>query len=116
PEEINRIVTDSIADLLIVSEPQGMENLRQEGHPPEHLVLTGNVMIDTLMWLLPRAKQRSILQEIDLQPGSYGVVTLHRPANVDHLPTLQALLDVLVEVSRELPLVFPVHPRTRARL
>jgi UDP-N-acetylglucosamine 2-epimerase (non-hydrolysing) len=116
PEEINRIVTDSISDLLLVSEPAGMENLRREGHPPERLVLTGNVMIDTLTWLLPQARQQNTLQKLDLQPGSYGVVTLHRPANVDQRPTLQALLDVLVEVSRQLPLVFPVHPRTRARL
>ncbi len=116
PEEINRIVTDSIADMLFVSEPQGMENLRREGHAEEHLHLVGNVMIDTLLWLLPKAKARDTLARHGLRPAQYGVVTLHRPANVDCPQTLGRLLDVLHEASRQLRLVFPVHPRTRQRI
>ena len=116
PEEINRILTDSVADVLLVSEPTGIENLRREGHPAHHLHLVGNVMIDTLLRLLPRAKARDTLERFSLEPGSYGVVTLHRPANVDEPETLSGLLDVLVETSRDLPLVFPVHPRTRQHI
>ena len=116
PEEINRIVTDAISDMLFVSEPAGLENLRREGHPEEHLHLVGNVMIDTLKRLLPLAQGRATLREYQLRPGHYGVVTLHRPANVDHPETLRGLLEVLAETSERLPLVFPIHPRTAARL
>jgi UDP-N-acetylglucosamine 2-epimerase (non-hydrolysing) len=116
PEEINRIVTDSIADLLLVSEPAGIENLRREGHPDGSMHLVGNVMIDTLVWLLPQARARDTLARHGLEPRRYGVVTLHRPANVDAAMTLSSLLDVLVETSRHLPLAFPIHPRTRRRI
>ena len=116
PEEINRIVTDGIADMLLVSEPAGMENLRREGHPEEHLHLAGNVMIDTLMWLLPKARGRDSLARFGLAPGSYALVTLHRPANVDVPEILGGILDVLAEASRQLPVVFPVHPRTQKRI
>jgi UDP-N-acetylglucosamine 2-epimerase (non-hydrolysing) len=102
--------------MLLVSEPAGVENLRGEGHPEEHVHLVGNVMIDTLRRLLPKAQARDTLARFHLQPGSYGVVTLHRPANVDRPQTLSGLLEVLVETSRDLPLVFPVHPRTKNRL
>lgn len=116
PEEINRIVTDSICDLLFVSEPEGMTNLRREGHPDSHLHLVGNVMIDTLLRLLPKAKGGETLRQYALQPGGYGVVTLHRPANVDRPETLGPLLDVLCQAACQVPLVFPVHPRTRERI
>lgn len=116
PEEINRIVTDSICDVLLVSEPAGMENLRCEGHPDEQLHLVGNVMIDTLKWLLPKAEARGVLDMHGLRSGQYGVVTLHRPANVDMPNTLARLVDVLVETSRHLPLAFPIHPRTKQRI
>lgn len=116
PEEINRLVTDSICDMLFVSEPEGMANLRREGHADEHLHLAGNVMIDTLLHLLPKAKQGETLRQYGLEPGRYGVVTLHRPANVDRAEVLGPLLDVLHEASRRLPLVFPVHPRTQAQI
>jgi UDP-N-acetylglucosamine 2-epimerase (non-hydrolysing) len=116
PEEINRIVTDSLADMLFVSEPAGIENLCHEGQPREHLHLVGNVMIDTLMRLLPQARARDTLTRCGLEAGAFGVVTLHRPANVDRPETLTALLDVLVEISCGLQLVFPVHPRTRNRM
>jgi len=116
PEEINRILTDSIADQLLVSEPSGMENLRHEGHPERELFLVGNVMIDTLRTLLPKAARRDTLRRLDLRPGGYALVTLHRPANVDSPETLGPMLEVLIETSRELPLVFPIHPRTRERI
>jgi UDP-N-acetylglucosamine 2-epimerase (non-hydrolysing) len=116
PEEINRIVTDSISDMLFVSEPSGMENLREEGHPEEELHLTGNVMIDTLMQLLPVAVNSEALAKHGLRPAQYGVVTLHRPGNVDQPESLGPILDVLIETSRELPLVFPIHPRTMQKI
>jgi len=116
PEEINRLVTDSVADLLLVSEPAGIDNLQREGHSEGSMHLVGNVMIDTLVRLLPQARSRDTLRRYGLRPGQYGVVTLHRPANVDTPRTLSALLDVLVETSRALPLVFPIHPRTRRRI
>lgn len=116
PEEINRIVTDSVSDLLLISEPAGLENLRREGHAEQELHLVGNVMIDTLLRLLPRATSGGALQRHGLEPRQFGVVTLHRPANVDVPDILAALLDVLVEVSAVLPLVFAVHPRTSQRI
>jgi UDP-N-acetylglucosamine 2-epimerase (non-hydrolysing) len=116
PEEINRLMTDALADLLLVSEPSGMENLRREGHPDRNIVHVGNIMIDTLQVQLPLARQRTILREQGLTPGEYGVVTLHRPANVDERDSLSQLIGVLAEVSHQLPLIFPIHPRTRARI
>ncbi len=116
PEEINRIVTDSLADLLLVSEPAGMENLRREGHAEEEMSLVGNVMIDTLKRLLPKARAGDTLERLGLRAGAYGLVTLHRPANVDTSESLGPLLDVLVETAEKMPLVFPIHPRTRQRI
>jgi len=116
PEEINRIVTDSISELLLVSDPAGIENLAREGHPAGHVHLVGNVMIDTLKQMLPQARELDGPGRLGLQPGEYGVVTLHRPANVDDPETLAGLVDVLVEISSDIPLVFPVHPRTASRL
>jgi UDP-N-acetylglucosamine 2-epimerase (non-hydrolysing) len=116
PEEINRIVTDSLADMLFVSEPAGVENLLREGHPEGHIHLVGNVMIDTLLWLLPQVKSRGTLQEYDLTPGDYGVVTLHRPSNVDSAEKLSGLLSMLEEISIRLRLIFSIHPRTQQRI
>jgi UDP-N-acetylglucosamine 2-epimerase (non-hydrolysing) len=116
PEEVNRVVTDAISDLLLVSEPAGVENLRREGRPDSAIHLVGNVMIDTLRRLLPAAQNRPILGRLGLRPGGYGVVTVHRPSNVDRPETLAGLLQVLVESSGRIPLVFPLHPRTRDRI
>lgn len=116
PEETNRIVTDSLSDLLLVSEPSGVENLRREGHPEDRIELVGNVMIDTLFSLLEKARQQPILNQQQLTPGNFGVITAHRPSNVDTVEKLTGLVDVIVHASRQLPLVFPVHPRTQARL
>ncbi len=114
PEEINRILTDAIAELLLVSEPAGVENLRSEGVDESRIRLVGNVMIDTLQQQLPRAKQRAAAESLSLRPGTYGFVTLHRPSNVDDPKTLQPLVHLLHELASELPLVFAVHPRTLA--
>ena len=116
PEEINRLVTDAVSDLLFVSEPAGMNNLRREGHSEDHLHLAGNVMIDTLTWLLPKVRAGEVLARHGLESGQYGVITLHRPANVDEPQTLARLLDVLVETNGDLQLVFPIHPRTEERI
>ncbi len=101
PEEINRIVTDSISDMLLVSEPEGLENLQREGHENGHVHLVGNVMIDTLLHQLPAARQLNVLERLGLPAGGYGVVTLHRPSNVDQPETLGPLIDVLIDISDE---------------
>jgi UDP-N-acetylglucosamine 2-epimerase (non-hydrolysing) len=116
PEEINRIVTDAISDMLLVSDPAGVVNLKQEGRPDEQIHLVGNVMIDTLRRLLPLAQKRDMLAQYGLRAGEYGVVTLHRPSNVDEPQTLSRLLEVLADCGKRLPLVFPLQPRTRSKL
>ena len=112
PEEINRIVTDSIANLLLVSEPVGVDNLVREGHSLDDIKLVGNVMIDSLFYMLEQATNLAEAEQLGLLPNQYGVVTMHRPSNVDDQKTLTTLVDVLVEMSADIPLVFPVHPRT----
>jgi UDP-N-acetylglucosamine 2-epimerase (non-hydrolysing) len=116
PEEINRLVTDVLSDCLLVSEPSGADNLKAEGRPPSQIHLVGNVMIDTLFHMLPNAQSLSTLAELRIEPGKYGVVTLHRPANVDEPKSLGNLVEILARVSKEAPLVFAVHPRTQDRL
>ncbi|GAB6165752.1 UDP-N-acetylglucosamine 2-epimerase (non-hydrolyzing) [Thermostilla marina] len=116
PEEINRIVTDAVADMLLVSEPSGVENLKAEGKPESQIHLVGNVMIDTLQHQLPKARSRDVLGRMGLSPGDYGVITLHRPANVDTPEVLGKLLDVLAQAATRLPMVFPIHPRTKHRI
>ena len=116
PEEINRILTDSISNLLLVSDPAGIDHLKKEGHPDRNIRLVGNLMIDTLMHSLEKARKLPVLLELGLKAKNYGVVTLHRPSNVDEKETLSAILRVLQSVSKELPLAFPVHPRTSARI
>lgn len=116
PEEINRLLTDSICDMLLVSEPEGVENLKQEGHPDQRIHLVGNVMIDTLLTQVDTARGGDTLSRLELSKGEYGVITMHRPANVDHPKVLKGLVDVLVEISNQMPFAFPVHPRTKKRL
>lgn len=116
PEEINRLVTDQLADLLLTPSADGDENLQREGIAPEKIRRVGNVMIDTLIRLLPLAEARTIGRDLQLAPQGYGLVTLHRPSNVDDPHHLPRILDALVDISQGLPLVFPVHPRTRQRL
>jgi UDP-N-acetylglucosamine 2-epimerase (non-hydrolysing) len=112
PEEVNRVLTDAMAGLLLVSEPSGMENLAREGVPAASVRLVGNVMIDTLLLQLPAARARPTLRDLGLPERGYGVVTLHRPSNVDDPAVLGPLVELLHELARDLPLVFPLHPRT----
>lgn len=116
PEEINRVVTDRLADLLFVSDPSGIDHLRTEGVEPERIVFVGNVMIDTLFRYLPLAKNRRGYVQYHLTPGGYAVVTLHRPSNVDDPDRLKEWMDAFEEIAKEIPLLFPVHPRTQMRL
>ena len=116
PEEINRVLTDRLSDLLFAPSPDGVDNLRAEGYHDDQIHLAGNVMIDTLFANLDRALACDVLHRHGLTPGGYALATLHRPANVDDAGMLAALLRALGEVARELPVVLPVHPRTAARL
>ncbi len=117
PEEVNRIVTDSITDYFFITEKSGMENLLAEGKPQERVFLIGNVMIDNLFYQVEKLKgsDRSGLAstEIKQKHPEYGVVTLHRPSNVDDKKILTGIIQALTEISQELPLVFPIHPRTK---
>ena len=116
PEEVNRVLTDQISDLLFTTERSAHANLAREGIRNEAAHFVGNVMIDTLRRNLPRAVPASDTAGRPLKKGSYGVVTLHRPSNVDVAATLRTLLSALSDVAARIPLVFPVHPRTRARI
>ena len=113
PEEINRLLTDTIADLLLVTEKSGVENLRREGIAEEKIHLVGNVMIDTLLAQLPAARALNMASRLGLRPKRFGLLTLHRPSNVDSPETLQRLLSLFSDLATQVPLVFPVHPRTR---
>ena len=112
PEEINRLVADAVSDLLYCSEPSGVLNLRREGAHPDRVVLAGNVMIDTLLRHRERARA-SGARERHAPGADYGIVTLHRPSNVDDPETAGGLVDALLEIATRLPLVFPLHPRAR---
>ncbi|MDW3176724.1 MAG: UDP-N-acetylglucosamine 2-epimerase (non-hydrolyzing) [Acidimicrobiia bacterium] len=116
PEEINRVATDRISDLLLAPSPDGVENLEAEGFPAEKIRLVGNVMIDTLLTNVERARERPVLDELGLTRKGFGLVTLHRPANVDDPAELAQLLNALGTIAAECPLVFPVHPRTLNQL
>jgi UDP-N-acetylglucosamine 2-epimerase (non-hydrolysing) len=114
PEEINRRLTDAIADLLLVSEPSGLAHLDREGVDKSKVRFVGNVMVDTLLTQLPEARKRAAAAHLGLAGRRYGFVTLHRPSNVDDASTLAMLLHVLVDLAQRMPLVFAVHPRTTA--
>ena len=111
PEEINRLLTDQLADLLFTPSEDGDVNLQREGIPPERIHRVGNVMIDSLVRLLPSAKLSP-----SALPGRYALVTLHRPSNVDDAGKLKGILETLLEIQQKLEVVFPVHPRTRQRI
>ena len=116
PEEINRLVTDAIADVLWTPSPDADENLIAEGVARERIDFIGNIMIDSYEMMREAIAADDTVTSLGLTPGKFGVVTLHRPSNVDSRATLGALVDVLVTASGKLPLVFAVHPRTRKRL
>jgi UDP-N-acetylglucosamine 2-epimerase (non-hydrolysing) len=120
PEEINRVLTDAIADYLFVTEEDGVKHLLREGRSRESIFMVGNVMIDSLRHFLPVAQQSRIGEELGLKNGAgwrrFGVLTLHRPSNVDSTEKLGQLLGAIGAVAREMPVIFPVHPRTQQRL
>lgn len=116
PEEINRLVTDSIADLLWTPSPDADENLAREGVPADRMLRVGNIMMDTFELMRPKIEASHVARRLKLGKKRYGVVTIHRPVNVDSKDNLAIVVDGLVESAVELPLVFPIHPRTRSRL
>jgi UDP-N-acetylglucosamine 2-epimerase (non-hydrolysing) len=116
PEEVNRIATDRLSDLLLCHCEDAVENLRREGTPQGAIELVGNTMIDSLFRLLPLARDRDVHARLGLEPGRYVLVTLHRPSVVDAPDRLGAVLAVLAGAAQRMPVVFPVHPRTRSRL
>ena len=116
PEELNRIVVDHLSDMLFVTEQSGMDNLRREGIDDERIFFVGNVMVDTLMDNIEKAKKSDILHRIELSPNSYAIATIHRPANSDDRDALGEILGALCEISRDIPLLLPLHPRTRQRI
>ncbi len=116
PEEINRVLTDRISDLLLCHCADGVDNLAAEGIGGDRVALVGNTMIDSLFRLLPTARQGDVMQRHGLRAGGYVLVTLHRPALVDHPDRLTAVVEVLAELADSLPVVFPLHPRTRPLL
>jgi UDP-N-acetylglucosamine 2-epimerase (non-hydrolysing) len=115
PEEVNRLVTDVLADYCFTTSPDADENLRREGVPAEKIFFVGNVMIDTLLRLKEASQQSTIQKDLGLS-GRYGFVTLHRPSNVDEKEVLTEILSALEVVHESMALVFPVHPRTAARM
>jgi UDP-N-acetylglucosamine 2-epimerase (non-hydrolysing) len=116
PEEINRMVTDAITDYFFTTSATANDNLRKTGITDDRIFFVGNTMIDTLLKQMPNFKQPAVWNQLSLQPKEYIVMTLHRPANVDEEAGLQKLMAAIVESSRGLPLVFPVHPRTAKML
>lgn len=113
PEEINRLCTDVLSDYLFTTDRFADENLRREGAAPEKIHFVGNVMIDTLAKHRAMAGRLSLMADLGLEPGRFATLTLHRPSNVDDRATLERLLDVLSGIAARLPIVFPIHPRTR---
>ncbi|MCB2200636.1 UDP-N-acetylglucosamine 2-epimerase (non-hydrolyzing) [bacterium] len=116
PEEINRLVTDAISDELFVTEQAALDNLKNEGVADEIVHFTGNVMIDSLVHALPKVEAAQAWKSFGLEKGSYVLVTLHRPSNVDQRESLEGLVHALSDISKRTPVLFPAHPRTKARL
>jgi len=116
PEEINRILTDAISDYLFTTEESAKTNLIREGKPEEKIYFVGNVMADTLLKNKKRAGKSNILLALNLKPKTYAVLTLHRPSNVDDKDTLQRILEALRSISKEIPIIFPIHPRTKRQI
>jgi UDP-N-acetylglucosamine 2-epimerase (non-hydrolysing) len=116
PEEINRVVTDSISDLLLVTEESGKVNLLHEGKSESAIAFIGNLMVDSLRLHLETALRSDVMDRLNLREPHFGLITLHRPANVDDEGKLAKIVEALAAISQECPLYWPVHPRTRSRL
>ncbi len=116
PEEINRIVTDSISDILFTSEPSGNINLEKEGVDPAKIVYVGNVMIDSLLFFKEKSTASPVLEQLEFTSGEYALVTLHRPSNVDQPDTLNQILDAFEVIQQDIPIILPIHPRTEKNL
>lgn len=116
PEEINRIVTDSVSDLMFCTEPAAVHNLAREGADPADVFLVGNILVDTLLRFRERARSSRILEELDVTARNYAVATLHRPSNVDDRAVLAELAEAITQVQSVLPVVLPAHPRLRSAL
>lgn len=116
PEEVNRLLTDRISDLLLTPSMDGDENLKREGVAESKIKFVGNVMIDSLFFSLERSKNSNVLEELNLTNKEYAVTTLHRPSNVDKRETFAGILNALREISAKIPVIFPAHPRTKARI
>lgn len=116
PEEINRLVTDSISDLLLITEESGRVNLLREGKNPERIVAVGNLMVDSLRRHLEDALKSDIRKRLGTEGKPFGLITLHRPANVDHEANLRGILSALRVISQDIELYWPMHPRTKSRL
>lgn len=116
PEEINRLVTDSISDILFITEPNGEINLRNEGVDPGKLHYVGNVMIDSLINFLDVSESSSIIAELELKEKDFLLVTLHRPSNVDNKENFEKILYALEVISKDIEIIFPIHPRTQKNI
>jgi len=116
PEEINRIITDSISDILLTPSSDGNVNLEKEGISKDRIYLVGNIMIDSLLHNVKKSKSSKILEKLDLKKGQYSVLTLHRPSNVDDIDVLSEIIKSLKEITRSMVVVFPSHPRTTKQL
>jgi len=116
PEEINRLVTDALADILWTPSPDGDENLMQEGVARTKIQRVGNIMIDSLEMLRDTIEKQNAYGELDLNPGDYGLVTLHRPSNVDDPQILERICKALISIAKQVPLIFSIHPRTRKNI
>jgi UDP-N-acetylglucosamine 2-epimerase (non-hydrolysing) len=113
PEEINRLITDAISDMLFVTEKSGMENLKNEGIPDSKVHFVGHVMIDSLINFSEKAAESKIMEELNIEKGNYGLITLHRPSNVDNVEVFTKLIDAFEIIEKDLKLIFPIHPRSR---
>jgi UDP-N-acetylglucosamine 2-epimerase (non-hydrolysing) len=116
PEELNRMIADHHSSLLFVTDPKGLEHLKNERVSDDRVHFVGNVMIDTLRHILPKTAERTILADLGIEPGSYGLLTMHRPENVDHPDRLTSLVRTLGSVAEKIKLILPLHPRTKSRL
>ncbi|MCX7879160.1 MAG: UDP-N-acetylglucosamine 2-epimerase (non-hydrolyzing) [Ignavibacteria bacterium] len=116
PEEINRIATDSICDYFFVTEESGVKNLLREGRSPEKIFFVGNTMIDSLIGILPKIDKSKILENLNISPKTFALMTLHRPSNVDSKKQLSKIVEIIRFIAEKITIVFPIHPRTKKNL